>query len=199
MQLNKAALFLLSILLIIALRVPVGEAGSSKNDQKQSTVYLKNNIHGTERYKGSTRTLKASYANWIGEYPNHAFLPVNTPVVITKVKKSGIYMTSSVDGTEITFEYKMSNMAGMSSEEYLGEITAPQKISLKSLSPIDKKGIKDGKAYPGMSKKAVQIALGYPALHRTPSRKANIWVYWKNRFVTVSVEFDAGGRVKSVR
>ena len=198
MQLKKATVLVLSIAVILSV-VPVSQAASSKKDQGQSTVYLKSNIHGTERYKGSTRTLRASYANYIGEYPNHAFIPVNTPVVITKVKKNGIYMTSAVDGTKITFEYNKKNMAGLSSEEYVSYITAPRKTSLKSLSPIDQKGIKDGKAYVGMSKKAVRMALGYPALHRTPSLKDNLWTYWKNRFVTGAVEFDTADRVKSVR
>ncbi len=199
MQLRNATVLVLGIALILSLVVPVSLTASSKKGQDQPTVYLKNNIHGTERYKGNTRTLRASYANYIGEYPNHAFIPVNTPVVITKVKKNGIYMTSAVDGTQITFEFNKKNMAGLSSEEYVGYITAPRKTSLKSLSPIDQKGIKDGKAYVGMSKKAVRMALGYPALHRTPSLKENLWTYWKNRFVTGTVEFDAGGRVKSVR
>ena len=199
MQLKKPAAFVLSILLVISVMVPAGQAGSKKKDQGQSPVYLKNNIHGTERIKGSKRSLRASYANYIGEYNNHAMIPVNTPVVITKVKKNGIYMTSAVDGTKITFEYNAKNMAGVSSEEYVQYITSPRKTSLKSLSPIDQQGIKDGKAYVGMSKKAVRIALGYPALHRTPSMKDDIWTYWKNRFVTGAVEFDAGGRVKSVR
>lgn len=199
MQLKKAAVLLLGILLTISVMVPAGQAGSSNKDQGQAIVYLKSNIHGTERYKGSTRTLRASYANYIGEYNNHAVIPVNTPVEITKVKKNGIYMTSAVDGTKITFEYNAKNMAGVSSEEYVAYITSAKKTSLKSLSPIDQKGIKDGKAYVGMSKEAVRIALGYPALHRTPSLKVDTWTYWKNRFATGTVEFDAGGRVKSVR
>ena len=199
MRLKTSAVILISSVLIVSMLAPAGQAGSKKNDQGQATVYLQNNIHGTERVKGSKRTLRASYANYIGEYNYHAIIPVNTPVVITKVKRNGIYMTSAVDGTKITFEYNAKNMAGVSSEEYVGYITAPRKTSLKSLSPIDQKGIKDGKAYVGMSKKAVRIALGYPALHRTPSMKENIWTYWKNRFATGAVEFDTAGRVKSVR
>jgi hypothetical protein len=199
MQLKNAAVFLLSILLIISMLVPTVHAASKKKDQSQLAVYLKINIHGTERFSGSKRSLRASYANYIGDYNNHTFIPVNTPVVITKVKKNGIYMTSTVDGAKITFEFNAKNMAPVTSEEYVGYITAPRKTSLKSLSPIDQKGIKDGKAYVGMSKNAVRIALGHPALHRTPSLKENVWTYWKNRFATGAVEFDAGGRVKSVR
>ena len=54
MQLKKATVLLLSIALIISVVVPVTQAGSNKKNQDQSTVYLKSNIHGTERYKGFT-------------------------------------------------------------------------------------------------------------------------------------------------
>ena len=199
MQLKNSAAHLLSILLIFSMLSPAVSAGSKKKDPTQSQVFLKCNIHGTERTKGDKRSLRASYANYIGDYNFHAIIPVNTPVVITKVKKNGIYMTSSIDGTKITFEYNAKNMSPVSSEEYVGYITSPHKVSLNSLSPIDQKGIKDGKAYVGMSKDAVRIALGYPALHRTPSLEDNVWTYWKNRFTTGDVEFDASGRVKSIR
>ena len=175
MQLNKTAALLLSLLLILTALAPAALSGSTKEGQDSSVVYLKNNVHGTERYKGSTRTIRASYANYVGEYNGHAIIPVNTPVVITEVNNRGIEMTSSVDGTEIVLEYNTKNMDGISPQEYVGYITGPQKTSLKSLSPIDQKGIKDGKAYVGMSKNAVRIALGYPALHRTPSLKENVW------------------------
>lgn len=199
MQLKKTAVCLLSILLIIMVVMPAASSGGTKDGQGQSTVYLKNNIHGTERYSGGTRSIRASYANFVGEYNNHVIIPVNTPVVVTKVSDRGIVMISSTDQTEITVEYNVKNMAGVSAQEYVGYITSPQKTSMKSLSPIDQRGVKDGKAYKGMSKDAVRIALGYPALHRTPSLKENVWIYWKNRFATGSVEFDAKGRVMSVQ
>ena len=199
MQLRQSAAFLLCILLMIAVLVPAGHTASKKKDPSESQVYLKINIHGTERVKGDKRSISASYANYIGNYNYHAMIPVNTPVVITKVKKKAIYMTSMVDGTKITFAYNAKNMSPVSSEEYVGYITSPKKTSLKSLSPIDQKGIKDGKAYVGMSKNGIRIALGYPALHRTPSLEDNIWTYWKNRFATGTVEFDAKGRVKSIQ
>ena len=199
MQLKKSAAHLLCILLIFSVLSCAATGGSEKKDPTQAQVYLKSNIHGTERTKGDVRSLRASYANYIGDYNFHAIIPVNTPVVITKVKKNGIYMTSSVDGTKITFEYNAQNMSPVSSEEYVGYITSPRKVSLNALSPIDQKGIRDGKAYVGMSKDAVRIALGYPALHRTPSLEENVWTYWNNRFTTGAVEFDASGKVKSIR
>jgi hypothetical protein len=70
---------------------------------------------------------------------------------------------------------------------------------LKNLSEIDKKGIKDGKAYFAMSKKGVRIALGYPAAHKTSSLENNTWVYWRNRWKTMVVEFGSDGKVENLR
>jgi hypothetical protein len=198
MQLRRLTTILLSIILVSSLMACADITDSTQPDAPKTIVYLKNNIHGTQR-DGSTPTLRASYANYVGDYQYHAMIPVNTPVTIDKVKSNGIYMTSKADGTEIIFEYRTSNMGGLSAEEYVGYITSPSKVSLNQFSPIDKKGIADGRAYKGMSREGVRIALGYPALHRTPSLQEPVWTYWRNRFATTAVEFDSRGKVKAVR
>ena len=199
MDLKKSVAIFLSLMLAFSMLACAGDTGSTKTESTEPIVYLKNNIHGTERISGGTRQIRASYANYIGEYPNHAFVPVNSAVRITNVKSNGIYMTSVADGAQIVFEYNVTNMAGISAEEYVGYITSPNKAALNNLSRIDQKGIVDGKAYVGMSKDGVRMALGYPALHKTPSLNENTWTYWRNRFAMSYVEFDAGGKVKSVR
>jgi len=50
-----------------------------------------------------------------------------------------------------------------------------------------------------MTKEGVRIALGYPAVHKTPSLDGNSWTYWKNRFATTVVEFGNDGKVISIR
>jgi outer membrane protein assembly factor BamE (lipoprotein component of BamABCDE complex) len=69
---------------------------------------------------------------------------------------------------------------------------------MDKFSELDRKGIAEGKAYVGMTKPGVMTALGYPATHRTPSPDANTWVYWRNRFGTMTVQFDDRGIVTSV-
>ena len=87
----------------------------------------------------------------------------------------------------------------MSAEQYIGIITAATKVDLKSLSEIDQKGIKDGNAYIAMSKKGVRIALGYPAAHKTSSLESNNWVYWRDRWKTMVVEFGDDRKVANLR
>ena len=163
---------------------------STPSANADDVVYLKNNIH----YQQGTRDSKASYANWTNPGSGHKILPVNTAVRIGSFRR-GFLITSEEDGTKILFEYHETNM-NMPKEEYQSLITSPSKVSLNSLSEIDKKGIQEGKTYPGMTKDGVRMALGYPAVHKTPSLESDRWIYWTNRFRSIAVEFDSQGRVK---
>lgn len=84
-------------------------------------------------------------------------------------------------------------------ERYLKYITSPSKISLNDLSEGDQKGVQRGKAYTGMTKDGVMMALGYPATHRTPSLKSNKWTYWTNRFGTIAITFNEKGLVERIK
>jgi hypothetical protein len=60
-----------------------------------------------------------------------------------------------------------------------------------------RKQVEDGVVEPGMTKKEVIMALGYPPAHRTPSLDAPMWTYWANRWATFEVYFD-GDKVSRV-
>jgi hypothetical protein len=165
------------------------------------TVYLKNNIHVQKQTsRRGEAVYRASYANYTDPGEGHLFVPVNTPVTITTaggIRGKGIAITTQ-DGKLIRFEFNSRNM-GMEPEEYFSLITSPSMTSITHFSSIDRKGIADGKAYKGMTKDGVRIALGYPAVHQTPSLDNNTWTYWKNRFTTTVVEFGNDGKVISTR
>ena len=198
MHLKKAAVILFGIWAAVAFISCARDSESTKPDLEASLVYLKNNIHGQKKFQGDTYFIRASYANWVGIYDDHSIVPVNTPIEVGKYRQ-GILLTSAADGTRIYFEYRSANMQGMPVEDYIKLITSPAKVSLKHLSRIDQKGISDGKAYPGMSKDGVRIALGYPALHRTPSLNENVWIYWYDRFQAMTITFSENGKVKTIR
>jgi hypothetical protein len=155
----------------------------------EKNLFLQNNIHAQQ---GSLDS-KASYANWTNPGTGHFILPVNSAVEFGSYRK-GLTIKNLTDGRKIFFEYNQKNM-GMGVSQYIELIASPQKVDLIGLSGIDQKGIIVGKAYPGMTKNGVRIALGYPAAHKTPSLENSTWIYWQNRFKSMAVEFGNNDKV----
>ena len=184
-------LAIMTLLLVSMFGCASKGGGSSTPYEGYSSVYLHTNIHGyTHNNRGNMEYL-ASYANYVQPDTGHFFVPVNTVVSIGKWR-GGFTLTRQDNGQVIYFEYRSSNMGGMSVEDYLNLITGPQPLSLKGLSATDLKGIKEGRVLKGMTKKGVEIAWGYPAKHKTPSLDDNVWTYWRNRWVMKSVTFSNG-------
>jgi hypothetical protein len=185
--------FVIFVALVLMVQGCGGSSNKPLNSLATDTYYLKNNIHA----QVGSRDAKASYANWTDPGAGHIIIPVNTPVEIGKSGK-GLVIKNLTDERKIIFEFNSRNM-GMSVDEYIQLIASPTSVSLDKLSNIDRKGIKEGKVYSGMTKQGVQVAIGYPAAHRTPSLEDNTWIYWRNRFQTMAVEFDDSGMVTHIR
>jgi hypothetical protein len=213
MRNKRGWIFFSSLLLIFCVQVilssPTGKS-LNKNEGKQDseTFYLKNNIHVQQ---GPT-DCKASYANWTDPGDGHFILPVNTAFRIGEfrglektIKGSRGFLIIVMDENipesrrEIFFEFNSGNMGGIDSSEYIELIASSSQTSLGHLSQLDRKGISEGKVYEGMTKEGVRIALGYPARHRTPSLESDTWIYWRNRFRTLAVEFGQNGKVSLIR
>jgi hypothetical protein len=156
--------------------------------------YTKYNIH-TQSKNGKTH--KASYANYTDPGAGHIIIPAGSEITVTKKKRKAFYFTFD-GGKKVVFEYHQPRM-GMSIDEYIDKVTSAEPIALKGLSKLDSKGVAEGKALVGMTRKGVMAALGYPATHRTPSPDSDSWVYWTNRFGTTAVEFGSNGKVVNVR
>jgi hypothetical protein len=150
---------------------------------------LQNNIHAQR----GARDIKASYAGWIDPGAGHFVIPVNTPIQ-TGRWRGGFYFVTLDTSRRVFFELNQRN-ALATPREYIALITSQSQVSLDGLSDIDRKGIRDGKVYFGMSKDGVRIALGYPAAHRTPSLDADTWTYWRNRHRWMQIHFDGNGKV----
>jgi hypothetical protein len=178
-----------ALALHLCLATPLGAA-------EGAVVYNRFNIHYYSRGEAPKPvTYAASYANYI-QSPTHALLPYNTPLRVGKAR-GGFQLTVVDTGLEIRFEFEETRMA-MTKEAYLALITSATPVDYATLAARDQDGIKQGVALVGMTKDGVKVALGYPATHKTPSLDANAWVYWKNRFATTTVTFDAAGLVDSV-
>lgn len=158
-------------------------------------VYLKYNIHAQE-HRG---IFHASYTNWTSPPAGHFVIPVNTQVYIDPdYDDRRMLITEVATERKTIFEYNAHHM-GMGEVNYVKLITSPQALSLEGLSALDRKGIQEGKAWVGMSKRGVMIALGYPATFLTKSLEDNVWTYCTGRFGKLYVEFDDKGFVRGFR
>ncbi|NLV24088.1 MAG: outer membrane protein assembly factor BamE [Deltaproteobacteria bacterium] len=165
--------------------------------------------HGAEAASGSLCTrynihaqnqngiYKASYANYTNPGPGHVVIPAGSPVSIAKITRKLIDLHFPESNINVQYEFHGPRM-GMSAQQYLNIITSVSPVSYSHLSQIDRQGIAAGKAFVGMSREGVRVALGYPAAHRTPSLDSPTYIYWTNRFGTVAVNFDSQGKVTSL-
>jgi hypothetical protein len=69
------------------------------------------------------------------------------------------------------------------------KVVATSKVDLSQFTDTERAAILAGEVKPGMSKKSVIAAIGYPPQNKTPSLDDNDWRYWENRFGTFVVRF----------
>jgi hypothetical protein len=204
MKRNYLLLILLSFFLILfgcmtsgsqqksELKKQPEKKGVQKTNIQIKYLYTKYNIH----IMNSGKDIKAYYTNWIGPFSGHSILSLNTKVMIKEWSKG--FILHRVDtGRDIYFLYNGKHMK-MSVTQYINIITSNKKTSISGFSALDKKGIKDGKVYLGMTKNGIISALGYPAKHKTPSLKNKYWVYWQNKWITKTIQFNNSGIVINV-
>jgi len=187
LNLKKTSLFILFLVFCVFIAQPVLA--------KDEIRYSKYNIH-TQSKDG--KNAKASYANYTRPGEGHIIVPAGTKLVITRKSRKRFTFTYDDGAKKVVFEFHQPRM-GMDVDEYLDKISSAEPTTLDGLSKLDRKGVEQGVALVGMSRKGVMAALGYPATHRTPSLEATTWVYWANRFKTVGVDFDDSGKVKAIR
>jgi len=192
--------FWLVLLFCMTLLLPAcrstGSSGSVSSGPDVELRYNKYNIHAQRTW----RDVKASYAGYVDSGDGHYFIPAGSELEFPgkgRRWRNGFFFKVLDTGQEVFFEFHSGRMQ-MSEDEYIQLITSETPVSLDGFSDIDKKGIKTGKVYKGMTKKGVLTALGYPAKHRTPSLESSTWIYWRNRFVTMAVNFDGNSIVRSV-
>ena len=133
-------------------------------------------------------------------YQQPGLIGVCEQIEVVKVKRKK--MTFLWKGREFDIVYeKHTKKAGVSFQESLSDYFGPacDQSKLKSLSKIDRQGVKEGQAKVGMSKAGVLMAMGRPPHHANPDLDAGEWMYWLNRFKRKAIEFDSNGIVTRVR
>ncbi len=129
-------------------------------------------------------------------YQQSGLIPRCSKVAIESVDKRK--MTFRLDGGP-EYEYVFHNSLRDPIPKHLDKVFGKKcdKASVEKMSDVDRKGIRAGTVLPGMSKRGVTLALGYPPEHATPSLDSDVWTYWKNRFGKLKVTF-ANGKVSEI-
>ncbi len=182
---------------IAALTGGCGSDGPPPEPKPEVGVYLQYNVHVQDLGRGARHSYRASYLNNIDPGKGHLILPVNTEVLFLRWRGGFAFrMVGERDNILYTFDRRR---VGLSAREYQKIIAGPKPRNLDGFSPIDMKGIQEGKAYLGMTKEGVMVALGYPSPHKTKAPDADTFVYWKDGRQTLTVEFNADGKVANIK
>ncbi len=165
------------------------KTGQGKDITQVRPLYTQVNLH-PDQNRGRLYALNFQRAG---------LLPLCTEVEILGIKNKAMKFQVKSTGMEYSYITHRRIEGGLAEviPTYFGERCNTDKV--KSLSKLDRKGVKDGQVLKGMTKRGVEYAIGYPPKHRTPSPDLNTWVYWVNRYKTMSVTFNAKGKVESVQ
>jgi hypothetical protein len=127
-------------------------------------------------------------------------IPVCSDVTVKKVSKGA--MVFDYSGAEYEFVLdKHTKGADISLQQAAQTYFGPKcdDAKMKSLNKLDQEGIASGRAQVGMTREGVLLAMGRPPFHANPSLEVSEWMYWRNRFARIAVQFDDKGKVVNIR
>ncbi len=134
-------------------------------------------------------------------YQLPGIIPVCSEVVVTLVHDKKLSFT--FNGQEFDIDYdSFTKEAGVSFQDAVKGIflgAACDKAKIQSLNSVDQDGIRTGTPHVGMSREGVLFAMGRPPFHANPSLEGVTWMYWRNKFGKLAVEFGPDGKVSNIR
>ncbi|MCK5889996.1 MAG: hypothetical protein KAG19_08635 [Methylococcales bacterium] len=118
-------------------------------------------------------------------------IPVNTQVRLLKITAKLIEV--EVDNLPKPLIIKNAiKHTGDDIHQAFDKLFAKDQVSLVEFNLLERGLITKGSVAKGMSKRAVEIAIGYPPITETPSLDDNTWTYWSGRFNKFLVKFKKG-------
>lgn len=134
-------------------------------------------------------------------YQLPGLIPVCSEVVVTGVHAKKLAFT--YNGQEYEVEYdSFTKNAGVSFQDAVKGIffgTSCDKAKMQSLGKVDQDGIHAGQPRVGMTRDGILFAMGRPPFHANPDLNSDTWMYWRNRFGKLAVEFGPDGKVTTIR
>ncbi len=120
-------------------------------------------------------------------YLEGTLLPVCTPIVVQNVNRNRAQLRLA-SGQTIDYTFARNLV-----EDRVGHLDNRfgvdcGRAAIDTLSPLDQQGIRDGNAYPGMTRQAVYIALGPPPAN-VNTYEGDSWRYARSRSSSIIVRF----------
>lgn len=125
-------------------------------------------------------------------YKGGRFIPANTRVVLIGSSAETIQLRVPSMGDYVVTMVNAPQYSGEDIKGIFKRTLGQEKVNLDRFSDDVYQAIRNGQIEPGMSKRAVILARGYPPSHATPKLDSNTWKYWNSRFGTILVHFENG-------
>ena len=122
-------------------------------------------------------------------YRRGVVVPINTEVELVGWGREG-FQIRLLPGGPVIEVVNVAEYSGDTVGEAFHKLLGEQPVDLSQFSDQERKFILLGTVAPGMRKKAVLAALGYPPAHKTPSLQAGVWRYWSGRNCLFTLHFQ---------
>lgn len=177
----KRVIVLVALFLLLADTVLVAAADVDYPLVGASDVYTLVNLHPDEQ----------RHRLYSVNYQQSGLIPRCSKVKIESVSKRK--MTFRLLDGDREYDYVFHDTLRDPIPKHLDKVFGKKcDRNLEGMSEEDRRGIRAGSVLPGMTKRGVTLAIGYPPEHGTPSLDSDIWTYWKNRFAKMTVSFTNG-------
>ncbi len=132
-------------------------------------------------------------------YLQDGLIPVCSEVTLISLNAKVLVFKVNATGREYQYVNHKSATEGFTGNlaKYFGP-TCPRK-DLDSLTKMEREQVRIGQVAPGMRRRAVTLAIGYPPSNKTPSLDGRDWRYWTNKVNSFIVVFGSNGKVERVQ
>jgi len=134
-------------------------------------------------------------------YQLPGIIPVCAELTVTEIHSKKLAFTYNNQEFEVGYD-SFTKEAGVSFQGAVKGIffgKSCDKAKMQSLSKVDQDGIRAGAPRVGMTRDGILLAMGRPPFHANPDLASDTWMYWRNRFGKLAVEFGSDGKVNNIR
>jgi hypothetical protein len=152
-------------------------------------------------------TLYTAYNIWFEQptkvystnYERGNILPAGSEVKDVSRTPKRLEFTDAKLNLRFSFEFVGDHHPGLTRDQWIDRFLTTRDFAALSqgLTAAEIKAVRAGLVQPGMSKKAVLLAAGYPPEVATATPELDVWKYWRHRFGSFSVQFGDGKVLKS--